>query len=266
MWCKQWDLFAGALVASDGRSFKAVNAKKRHCTPDKRATLLQQIDQRVEGYLQELDGEDPQDEAGTPGGAVADMTGQDRSLQQTQALLHRFAGPAGGRARRNARTAPERRAISSGRGAHQGLPQRATRWTATQVLLAYAVTNDPASGTGSVRWRGKPKTSWAARSRPWRTSATITASKLRPVSKPAHQRCPADHLGHAKPGLFSQDDFRYGEATNTDHVRERGRTCRFDAVEPGRPIRDQDVSLPRLCAQAAADAQSRGAADHPVGR
>jgi transposase len=70
--CKQLDLFAGALVAIDGSTCKAVNAKARNFTQDKLPNLLQQIDQRVEGDLKELDGQDNQEEAGTPGGAVAD--------------------------------------------------------------------------------------------------------------------------------------------------------------------------------------------------
>jgi transposase len=71
-WCKQLDLFAGELVAIDGSKFKAVNAQERHFTQDKLKQLLQQIDQHVEDYLKELDGRDNQDEAGTPGGAVAE--------------------------------------------------------------------------------------------------------------------------------------------------------------------------------------------------
>jgi hypothetical protein len=70
--CKQLDLCAGALVAIDGSMCKAVNAKERHFTSDKLTHLLQQIDQRVEGSLKDLEGRDNEDEAGTPGGAVAD--------------------------------------------------------------------------------------------------------------------------------------------------------------------------------------------------
>src|SRR5262245_28228185 len=85
--CTQLDLFAGELVAIDGSKFKAVNATARTFTHDKLAQLLQQIDQRVEGYLQELDGQDHQDDAGTPGGAVADH-GQAKiaALQQRKLL------------------------------------------------------------------------------------------------------------------------------------------------------------------------------------
>ena len=69
--CQQLDLFAGELGAIDGSTFNAVNAKERNFTQAKLAKLRQQIDPRIEGYLQELDGQDHQDDAGTPGGAVA---------------------------------------------------------------------------------------------------------------------------------------------------------------------------------------------------
>jgi transposase len=70
--CKQLDLCGGELVAIDGSKCKAVNAKARNFTPDQLAQLLVQIDQRIEGFLQALDGQDTQEEAGPPGGAVAD--------------------------------------------------------------------------------------------------------------------------------------------------------------------------------------------------
>ena len=70
--CQQLDLCAGALVAIDGSKCKAVHAKARHVTSDKLTNLLQQSDQRVEGYRKALEGQDNEDEAGTPGGAVAD--------------------------------------------------------------------------------------------------------------------------------------------------------------------------------------------------
>jgi transposase len=85
--CKQMDLVAGALVAIDGSKCKAVNAKARHCTQDKLTQLLQQIDQRVEGYLKDLDGQDNQDEAGTPGGAVAENLQVKIAARQQRKLL-----------------------------------------------------------------------------------------------------------------------------------------------------------------------------------
>jgi transposase len=71
-WCKQRARFAGALVAIDGRTFTAVNATARHFTQDKLKQLLQQIDQGVEDDLKDLDGQEHRDEAGTPGGVIAE--------------------------------------------------------------------------------------------------------------------------------------------------------------------------------------------------
>lgn len=83
MLCKQWALFAGALVAIDGSKCKAVNAKERNFTPAQLTTLRQQIDQRIEGSLQELDGQATQEDAGPPGGAVADnLQAKIAALQQ----------------------------------------------------------------------------------------------------------------------------------------------------------------------------------------
>jgi transposase len=90
-WCTQLDLVAGDLVAIDGSKCKAVNAKERNFTQDKLKQLLQQIDQRVEDYLKELDGQANQDEAGTPGGVVAEnLQAKMEARQQRQRLYAGF--------------------------------------------------------------------------------------------------------------------------------------------------------------------------------
>jgi transposase len=87
LWCKQLDLFSGELVAIDGSKFNAVNAKERNFTQDKLKQRLQQIDQRVEDSLKELDGQDNRDEAGPPGGAVAEnFQAKIEALQQRHLL------------------------------------------------------------------------------------------------------------------------------------------------------------------------------------
>jgi transposase len=86
--CKQLDLCAGELVAIDGSKFKAVNATERHFTQAKLTKRLQQIDQRIEGYLQDLDGQDHQDDAGTPGGAVADKVQSKIEARQHRKLRY----------------------------------------------------------------------------------------------------------------------------------------------------------------------------------
>jgi len=87
MWGTHLDRFAGALGAIDGSTGKAGNAKARHFPPDQLTQLLAQIDQRLEGYLEDLDAQARPDDAGPPGGAVADQVqAQIEALQQRKLL------------------------------------------------------------------------------------------------------------------------------------------------------------------------------------
>src|SRR5919197_6422301 len=145
--CKQLDLFAGELVAIDGSKFKAVNAKARNFTPDKLTTLLQQIDQRVEGYLKELDGQDNQDEAGTPGGAVAaNLQAKIEALQQRKLLYAGFQAQleTSGETQLSL-TDPESRAmkLGKGRGTEVGYNVQTAVDSKHKLIIANDVTNDP---------------------------------------------------------------------------------------------------------------------------
>ena len=87
MLCKPLDRFAGERVAIDGSTCKAVNTKARTFPPAKLTTLLAQIDQRSEGSREHLDTQESQDDAGPPGGAVADQVqAKSEALQQRKRL------------------------------------------------------------------------------------------------------------------------------------------------------------------------------------
>jgi transposase len=253
--CKPLDLFAGALVAIDGSKFKAVNAKERNFIPAKLAKLLQQIDQRVEGSLQELDGQDDQDEAGTPGGAVADnLQAKIEALQQRKLCSTDLQAQleASG-ATQLSRTEPESRAMKLGQG--RGTEVCSNVQTAVdskhKLIIANDVTNDP----GDQDWLspmalqakdilGRPFEAVADvgyyHGEEVRTclEAGITPDVARPITSV-----------NAKLGLFSKDDFRYDQATDTYQCPASARlTCRFDAVEHGRHIRYYATSACGGCA------------------
>jgi transposase len=86
--CKKLDLFGAALVAIDGSKFRAVNAKELHVTQDKLKKLLAQSDERVEASLKDLDGQENEEEAGTPGGAVVDNFQAKLAALQHRQLLY----------------------------------------------------------------------------------------------------------------------------------------------------------------------------------
>ena len=253
--CKQLDLFAGALVAIDGSKFKAVNAKERNFTPAKLAKRLQQIDQRVEGYLQELDGQDHQDEAGTPGGAVADnLQAKIEALQQRKLFYTDLQAQleASG-ATQLSLTDPESRAMKLGKG--RGTEVCYNVQTAVdskhKLIIANDVTNDP----GDRDWLspmalqakdilGSPFEAVAdvgyyhGEEVKTYLEAGITPYVPRPITS-----------ANAKLGLFSKDNFRYDQATDTYQCPASARlTFRFDAVEHGRHIRYYATSACGGCA------------------
>jgi len=53
--CQELDLFGAELIAIDGSKFKADNSSKRNFTQTKVKKYLQELEQRIEAYLQELD-------------------------------------------------------------------------------------------------------------------------------------------------------------------------------------------------------------------
>jgi transposase len=56
--CRKLELFGAELVAIDGSKFKALNNPQRHFNAEQLREVLQRIDERIDGYLRELDTHD----------------------------------------------------------------------------------------------------------------------------------------------------------------------------------------------------------------
>ena len=252
--CKQLDLFAGTLVAIDGSKFKAVNAKERNFTSDKLKNLLQQIDQRVEAYLKDLDGQDNAEDAGTPGGAVVEnLQAKIEVLQQRKLLYADLQAQleASGETQLS-RTAPESRAMILGKGrgtevcynvqmavdskhkliiANDVTNDTGDRdWLSPMALQAQAVLGCPFDAVADVGYYHGEEVKTCL-------EAGITPYVARPITS-----------ANQKLGLFSKDDFTYDGATDTYQCPAGERlTFRFDAVEHGRHIRYYATSACRTC-------------------
>lgn len=59
--CKKLELFGGELVAIDGSKFRAVNSRKRNFNQQKLERAIKMIDEKIVGYLKELDQADAQE-------------------------------------------------------------------------------------------------------------------------------------------------------------------------------------------------------------
>jgi transposase len=242
--CKQWDLLAGELVAIDGSKFKAVNAKARNFTPDKLTKLLAQIDQRIEGYLQDLDGQDSQDDAGTPGGAVADQVqAKIEALQQRKLLYSELQAQleASGETQLSL-TDPESRAMKLGKG--RGIEVCYNVQTAVDSKHKLIVANDVTNDTSDRDWLS-PMALQAKEvlGRPFEAVADVGDYHGEEVKTcleagiPPYGARPITSANE-KLGLFSKDDFIYDKATDTYQCPASARlTFRFDAVEHGRHSR-----------------------------
>jgi transposase len=64
--CRKLDLFGAELVAIDGSKFKACNNPKGFLTPQQLSELVQQVEGRIEQYLQQLEHQDMEAEGTTP--------------------------------------------------------------------------------------------------------------------------------------------------------------------------------------------------------
>jgi transposase len=252
--CKQLELFAGELVAIDGSKFKAVNAKERNFTQDKLKHLLQQIDQRVEGYLKDLDGQDSEDDAGTPGGAVADkVQAKIEALQQRKLrYIDLQAQLEASGATQLSLTDPESRAMKLGKGRGTEVCYNVQMAVDSQhkLIVANDVTNDTGDrdclspmalqakevlgGTFDAvadvgYYHGEEVKTCL--------EAGITPYIARPVTS-----------ANQKLGLFSKDDFTYDGATDTYQCPAGAQlTFRFATVELGRHIRYYATSACKAC-------------------
>src|SRR5439155_13284336 len=56
--CRKLKLFGGELVAIDGSKFKAVNNRRRNFNAGRLTKAIKAIEERVDGYLDELDAAD----------------------------------------------------------------------------------------------------------------------------------------------------------------------------------------------------------------
>src|SRR2546423_7871758 len=84
--CRKLKLFGGELVAIDGSKFKAVNNRRRNFNETRLTKAIKAIEEKVDGYLHELDQADDADtDPDTPPPSAAELREKIRTLQQRKA-------------------------------------------------------------------------------------------------------------------------------------------------------------------------------------
>ena len=145
--CKKLDLFSAELVAIDGSTCRAVNAKERTFTQAKLTRRIVQIDEHIAAYLKELDRGDAEEERGTGGGAnAAALAAKIDALKQRKLLYEGCQAQLRERSQAQlSLTDPESRAMKRGKG--RGTDVCYNVQTAVdakhKLIVACEVTNEP---------------------------------------------------------------------------------------------------------------------------
>ena len=87
--CRQLDLFGGELVAIDGSKFKAQNAKGRNVTQRKLKRQIQDLEKKIDEYLEQLDQADEEEKDWPENPNAEQLREKIETMQQRQAELRK---------------------------------------------------------------------------------------------------------------------------------------------------------------------------------
>src|SRR6266850_2081856 len=139
-------LFGGELVAVDGSKFKAVNNRRRNFNEARLTKAIKAIEEKIDGYLDELDQADA-DEPGPdePGPNAAQLREKIRTLQQRKAkyqALHEGLKESG--AKQVSLTDKDARSMVMHHGSTEvGYNVQTVVDEKHQLIVEHQVTNDP---------------------------------------------------------------------------------------------------------------------------
>lgn len=143
--CRKLELFGGELVAIDSTKIKAQNSKGRNYSEARLKGLLAEIENKVSGYLEELDQSDAREEASRGGPErlsaeelkqkIAQLRERKKELQGVAQELEQSGD------RQVSLTDPDSRAMSMGRGSTIGYNVQTAVDAKHSLIVATQVTN-----------------------------------------------------------------------------------------------------------------------------
>ncbi len=115
--CRQLDLFGGQLLAIDGTKIKASNAPDRNWSQSKLDKQMAKIDERLEEYLQALDGADAQIQAGVSSVNAQELKAKIARLEEHKVeIKQRLSQLAQSGQTQHSATDPDSRSLKSKQG------------------------------------------------------------------------------------------------------------------------------------------------------
>ena len=141
--CRQLELFGGELVAIDGSKFAAQNAKDRNFSQKKLQALLEEIDQRIEGYLGTLaEADRAGEQAGGGGVSARELQAKIGTLKERRGRYRELRdGLEQSGASQVSPSDPDSRAMSQGAGVTVGYNVQAAVAAKHSLIVDTDVTN-----------------------------------------------------------------------------------------------------------------------------
>jgi len=243
LWCRELGLFGGELIAIDGSKFKAVNARHRNFSARKLQSLTQEIETRIEHYLEELEAHDAQ-EAEVRKPTTQELQQKIKTLKERQRNLRALARQmARTGARQVSLTDPDSRSMPAGKGhgTDVGYNVQVSVDARHKLILDHEVTNAVTDqghlsdmATRAKRLLAVERLEAVADMGYYdgkQIKACVAAGILPYIPKP-------NTSANRKLGLFGKDDFRYDPKRDGYWCPAGNRlTFRFQTRELGRDIK-----------------------------
>jgi transposase len=250
--CRKLQLFGGELVAIDGSKFKAVNNRRRNFNEARLTKAIKAIEEKVNGYLDELDEADAADpDPDEPPPSAAELREKIQTLQERKAkyqALHEGLKESG--AKQVSLTDRDARSMVMHHGSTEvGYNVQTAVDEKHQLIVEHEVTNDPTDQAHLAEMAVRAK-------------ATLGVEQLEVVADMGYgaevKQCAAAGVTtyvpkpitsvNRKRGLFIKQDFSYDEAKDCYRCPAGAElTYRYQSFEQGRLIRYYTTSKCLTC-------------------
>ena len=248
---KKLELFGGELVAIDGSKFRAVNHRSSNFSPDRLRKLIEEIDQRVDEYLERLEGADQSEEPPSElvtehlKSKIASLT---ERCAEARALLQHMDQE---QIAEISLTDPDSRRMKTGGVTDVCYNVQAAVDGKHHLVVADDVTNDATDRdwlepmATAAKLVLEQETLIATADRGYSSSAQVKACDENGITVYLPK---VKTSANEKLGLFTKDDFHYDNQNDTYICPARETlTFRFQTTEQKRPVRYYETNACREC-------------------
>ena len=240
--CRQLRLFGGELIAIDGSKFKAVNARHRNFSARKLKNQTEELDAKIQQYLDELDRNDEQ-EADLPRPTAEEVKKKIEILRQRKRKLRALGKQMDHSGQTQVSlTDPDSRSMPAGKGHGTDVAYnvQVTVDARHKLILDHQVTNDPTDRNhlSSMALRAKELLG-VKRLQAVADMGYYDGEEVKACAEAGIQTyLPRPITSANRPlGLFTKEDFRYNPRKDCYHCPAHQRlTFRFQTRESGRDV------------------------------